>query len=324
MEYKINFNEWGSMFSVPQSVVDKHLKLANETQLKVILYILKNSHSLPQVEEISENLSININEVENAINFWIDRKILYQNIFETEEVKVKVSKPVKVQHKHDVKPDPHFVAMRLREDKNLAGLLDDAQLALSKTLSSADISTLVYLYDTNGLPCEVILLMIHYCVSVGKGNMHSIEKMGLEWADEEIFSLEQAEDKIKELSSRDNSWMVISRLFKLKNASKPTKKQLEYAHTWLNVWKFSKEMINEAYERCINAKNELSMSYINAILKKLYEKNIKTISQLKEYEQSTFDKRKAKSAKTKEKGSVYSSDSASYNLDEYEKKSLFD
>ena len=43
MSYTIDLGQWNSIFAVPASVVDNHIKLATEAQLKVLLYILRNS-----------------------------------------------------------------------------------------------------------------------------------------------------------------------------------------------------------------------------------------------------------------------------------------
>ena len=43
MSYHINLGQWNSVFAVPASLVDQHIKLASEAQLKVLLYILRHS-----------------------------------------------------------------------------------------------------------------------------------------------------------------------------------------------------------------------------------------------------------------------------------------
>lgn len=324
MDYKINFNEWGSMFSIPASLVDNHIKICSDSQLKVILYILSHSNTQLKIEDISEYLSINENEVENAISFWIDRNILYTDEvlpIKNETTEVKPSKPVK-KVTTITKPDSRYISNILRTDKNLALLLDEAQNVLKKTLSPSDMSTLVYLYDSHGLPCDVLILLMHYCSSVNKANIRQIEKIGLLWSEEQIYSLEAAEEKIKIMTDTDTAWNKVSKCFGIKNISKPTKNQLRFANTWINEWNFSMQMINEAYERCVDKKSVYDMSYINAILKRWNEKGIKTLEQLKKSEENGNFK-KSKNSK-KNKGSVYDPKKATYDLSKYENKSIFD
>ena len=43
MEYQVNIGYWGNLFAVPTTVVDHFSRLASETQLKVLLYLLRNA-----------------------------------------------------------------------------------------------------------------------------------------------------------------------------------------------------------------------------------------------------------------------------------------
>ena len=80
------------------------------------------------------------------------------------------------------KPDYVFTAQRLAVDEELKILVQEAQSALGKTLSNSDTSTLLMLKDTCGLHLDVILMLIHYCISIDKGNMRTVEKIGVERA----------------------------------------------------------------------------------------------------------------------------------------------
>ena len=87
------------------------------------------------------------------------------------------------------------------------------------------------------------------------------------------------------------------------------------------TWGFNDEMITEAYERCVNTKGEYNIKYINAILKRWYEKRIFSLDELSKEENAS--KKTAKS-KTSSKGSVFTADNASFDITQYEKQSLFD
>ena len=80
-------------------------------------------------------------------------------------------------------------------------------------------------------------------------------------------------------------------------------------------------MIVEAYERCVDTKGVYNIKYINAILKKWYEKRIFSLDDLNKAESAS---KKAAKSKPSAKGSVFSADSASFDLSKYEKQSLFD
>ena len=88
-----------------------------------------------------------------------------------------------------------FTAQRLAVDEELKILVNEAQTALGKTLSNSDVSTLLMLKDTCGLPLDVILMLIQYCISIDKGNMRTIQNKGIAWADEGITSVEALKKK---------------------------------------------------------------------------------------------------------------------------------
>ncbi len=328
MSYKINLGAWGSVFAVPSTLVDSHLKLATESQLKVLLYILRHSDSDNSVEEIAKAVSVHPDEVKNAVDFWIERGLVASSdsglVASADDDEMKISQPSEINEEKKKprpisraqRPDSMFVARRLTEDKALAMLMDEAQIALSKPLSSGDTATLVMLHDTDGLPCEVLALLINYCASIGKGNMRAIERMGIAWASEGIFSIELAEAKITSLSQSNNAWLRVSKLFGLKNQGTPTKTQLAFADCWCNEWNFSDDMMYEAYERCVNTKGEFNIKYINGILSKWYTASIFNLDDLA--------KADATSAKAKKKA-VKKDDErhASYDLETFESKSLF-
>ncbi len=330
MSYNINLGSWGSVFAVPSALVDSHLKIATESQLKVLLYILRNSGVDNSVESISKAVSVHEDEVKNALSFWIERGLVAKsdNTLSVPENKaettVQTTQEVDSQPKvkpramsRAQRPDSMFVARRLSEDTSLAWLMDEAQIALSKPLSSGDTATLVMLHDTDGLPCEVLALLINYCVSIGKGNMRTVERLGIQWASEGILTVEDAERKIIKLSQSSTAWERVSRIFGLKNIGSPTKTQLLLADCWCNEWNFSDDMILEAYERCVDIKGEYNIKYINGILSKWYQSSIFNLDDLK--------KADASASKTKAKKTAKESTErhASYDLDTFESKSLF-
>ena len=177
-------------------------------------------------------------------------------------------------------------------------------------LSNSDIATLLMLKDTCGLPLDVIIMLIQYCISIDKGNMRAIEKIGIGWADEGIDTLEAADDKILRVKQMNKNFSVVSSAFGLKNAGSPTKKQLEYSEKWVAEWKFSHEMLREAYERCVDSKGAMKFSYIDGILKRWNSNGIKNKIELERFESS-----QNKNTGTRK---------TSYNIDELDKIDTLD
>ena len=339
MSYQISLGSWGSVFAVPSSVVDQHIKIASETQLKVLLYLLRHSDESLDDHQLSESLRISPEEVKNAVSFWIERGLLSEHedtLLPATPVQASVvsaptpstEQPRPKKHRTTVsraqRPDPLFVAKLLKEDRNLAGLLEEAQIALKKPLSSGDTGTLVMLYDSFGLPCEVIAMLLNYLAASGNADMRAVERYGIRWSDEGIKTVTDAEIALDRMARSKEAWGRVSSLLGIRNIGRPTKAQMENADRWLNTWQFSNEMITEAYERCVNTKGEYSMSYINAILKRWYAKGIKSLDTLQMEESASKKKPKTDRKGKSGKGSVYSVENASFNVQKYEDDSLFD
>lgn len=208
------------------------------------------------------------------------------------------------------KPDYVFTSQRLAVDEELKILVGEAQTALGKVLSNSDISTLLMLKDTCGLPLDVIIMLIQYCISIDKGNMRAIEKIGIGWADEGIDTLEAADDKIRRVKQMNKNFSIVSSAFGLKNVGSPTKKQLEYSEKWVGEWKFSPEMLREAYERCVDSKGAMKFSYIDGILKRWNSNGIRNKKELEKFESSPDKKNSTRKT--------------SYNIDELDKIDTLD
>jgi len=337
MSYSINLGQWNHVFAVPASVADQHLKLATEAQLKVLLYLLCHAGENVSDEQLSKATASSVEEVTNAVEFWINRGVLTRNgdelspsqsTVDPSAVQVHVSDTPKntAQEHHTavsraVRPDTAFVAALLREDKNLAGLLEEAQSVMQKPLSPGDTATLVMLNSTFGIPCEVLAMLLHYVASVGSANMRTVERIGIQWSDAGVYTVEAAELEIERMTHSREAWGRVSSLLGLHHTGRPTKAQLVNADRWLNEWSFNDEMILEAYERCVDVKGEYNMSYINAILKRWFEQRILSLDALRESEVKPAVK---KTKKNPSKGSVFSAEGASFDLAQYEKQSLFD
>lgn len=339
MSYTINLGQWNGIFAVPTSVVDNHIKLASEAHLKVLLYLLRHSGKEVFDDELSKALNISAEEAANAVSFWIERDLLTSTdtaltpsairadaLSAAVDIAPKPSEPQKKPHtviSRAQRPDPSYVASRLKEDTNLAGLMEHAQSEMKKPLSPGDMSTLVMLYDSYGMPCDVIAMLITYLSSSGDANMRQIEKICTRWSDDGIKTTEEAEKEIGRLDDSKNAWGKVSSLLGIRNIGRPTKAQMEHAYRWLYTWSFNDEMITEAYERCVNTKGEYNIRYINGILQKWFEKNIKSLDRL--HEEEAQSKKKPRAGKTSSnKGSVFSVEGASFDINKFEDDSLFD
>ena len=312
MSVTINLGAWRSVFAVPSQIVDEGLKYSDGVKLKVLLYVLRHADGELEYKAISQGTGVNVTDIPEALDYWVSLGILHKDgslyappkaeappvpaaepepVIEPEPRQEEVSKPRFTVAKPQ-KPDYVFTAQQLAVDEELKYLVSEAQSALGKVLSNADVSTLLMLKDTCGLPLDVILMLIHYAVSIDKGNMRTIEKLGVSWADDGVNSVEAADNKIRLATQRTKCYSIVATAFGLKNAGSPSKKQLDYCSTWVTEWKFSSEMLREAYERCVDAKGEMKFNYIDGILRRWHANGIRNLKELRESEQKKTAEKK--------------------------------
>lgn len=338
MSYNLNLGAWGSVFAVPSAVVDQHLKIASAYQLKVLLYLLKNNNAPLSDENIAEALSMHPDDVKDSLSFWVERKVISVNNGEITPAKAEaiadeslsvVTVPAEEEPKRAkrlmsraVRPEPGYVIKRLGSDAELAMLMDETQRIFGRVISNSEAATLVMLHDTDGLPVDVIIMLLQYCMDNNKGTMRYVEKIGIEWGSEGINTVSLAEEKIRTVTETYSYFNKIATTFGMKNVGSPTKKQLTLANQWVGTWSFSDDMLRLAYERCVDTKGELNMDYINGILKKWYMAGWKNPDDV---EADTADTSKKKPvAKTAKKSKQALETDASYDIEAYEKKSIFD
>lgn len=307
MSINIDLGAWNSIFAVPSKVVDEGLKFSDGVKLKVLLFVLRNAGRSVDDTEISKATGVNVTDIPEALDYWVSMGVFnrIENTFtpvknneefvpapqtcvQTEQSpKENAEEPQKhFTATRPQKPDFVFTAQRLAVDEELKMLVEETQTTLGKVLSNSDIATLLMLKDTCGLPLDVIFMLIHYCASIDKGNIRTIENIGIQWANDGVYSLEAADNKIKQIQKTTANFSIVSKAFGLKNVGSPTKKQLEYGDKWVSEWKFSPEMLREAYERCVDTKGTMNLRYIDGILKRWNASNLHTLDELHKYEKS--------------------------------------
>lgn len=174
------------------------------------------------------------------------------------------------------KPDSVEVAQRIAQDDGFAILVDETEKILGRPLTNNDTSTLLLLHDSDGLPYEVITMILYFAKAENKMKMKYIEALGREWGDSGIDTIEKAEEKINDIMLAKESWSIACSAFGLKNNTTPTKKQAEYADIWINKWGYDEPMLHTAYETCMNSRGEFNLNYINGIIRKWHSEGILT------------------------------------------------
>lgn len=276
------------MFGVPCIVADNFLKLADEAQIKVLLYLLRNSDRAVSTEDISANTGVSVQQVSDAVLFWQQVNVLSQDVSFVVPTPVQpvIEQPavaeipqVKTtpQTVNTVPPkktmiSPSEISAVVTNDSNIAELFKIAESLLG-TLNHAMQNSLIWMFNYLGLKKEVILILISNCIDINKTNPSYIEKIASEWAEKEINTLEAATAELEKINNSRLFTSEIKRIFELRQ--NPTANQQKFIAQWQSA-DFSIELIHLAYEKTVEQINKVSFEYINKILLTWKENGYKT------------------------------------------------
>ncbi|MBP5166651.1 MAG: DnaD domain protein [Oscillospiraceae bacterium] len=171
-------------------------------------------------------------------------------------------------------------------DPAFASLISEVQQRLGKMLTGADLMILFGIYDYLGLPAEVILILLSYCIEeqerrLGEGRkptMRMVEKEAYFWARSDIFTLDAAEEYIKRKNERRKNSYEIRNLLGIKNRQLSTTEE-KYIMSWLEMG-FSSQAIAMAYDRTVLNKKELVWPYMNRIMESWHKKGLHSVSEI--------------------------------------------
>ena len=306
MEYQWNPAVLGEVFAVPAAVVDDHIKMAGSAQLKVLLWMLREGKGIFDPARCSAAIGLSPADCSDALQYWFATGIFLPAGMPLPEKAPGLSspavpasrpadKPPAAARPKPVKPSMKEVIARQKESGEFAYLLETASARLGRPVSQGDMETLLYLYDTAGLPVEVILMVIEYAVAEGKYHMRYIEKVALDWADREITTIAAAEQYLCSLERRKQAWGTVSALLGITQS--PTVAQSDAAERWVYDWQVNEGLLRLAYERCREATGKFNSSYMDKILEHWRMDGVDTVEKALAEQEKKAGKRKGKTVK---------------------------
>ncbi|MDA3846712.1 MAG: DnaD domain protein [Vallitaleaceae bacterium] len=194
---------------------------------------------------------------------------------------------------------------------------------LGKNLTETDLRTLFSLHDWIGLPFEVIEILLEYCVSNNHRNLRYIEKVALDWADNDINTIEKATYRTKTSSKQ---YFTIFKALGIPNRN-PVQFEIDMMNGWLKA--FDIELILEACDRTIKQTNTGSLKYTDTILSKWTKENVKLYSDIERLDKSfiagkeSTKKLSGNNSTTGKKVNRFSNyNQRDYDFDDLEKKAI--
>ena len=178
------------------------------------------------------------------------------------------------------------VAGKLEESGEFRRLTGEVERKLGKRLTTADLATLLGLYDYLGLPADVIYLLVCHCAErtaarLGEGRrptLRQIEREGYAWARRGIDSQAAAAEYLSRLARREGALPGCMQALRLGDRL-PSASEEKYLLQW-QEWGFSPEAAALAYDKTVLKCHEFKWSYCNGILRRWHEAGLHSADEI--------------------------------------------
>lgn len=281
-------NNYFSFVPIYNLFIEKYMIKSNPSFVVIYIYILKKSINSEDInlEDLSKELNILASDIIKALEYWQSQNIIsYKQInnkvevifFEIKEQNLQNNgdKKQELDNKDKTYTDEEVTIYSQKEE--IQQLFRLAEKKLAKTLTYQDRKILIALYENYGMSLEILAILFTYCIENRKNNLNYIEKVAIDWCENNIDSLEKVETYLKVYNS---DFKTIMKFFGILNRA-PIKKEEDFMKKWILDYKMPMSVIEEACVRTIVRTGKASFEYATSILKGWKEKNVKSLEDIK-------------------------------------------
>lgn len=316
------YNKYNRYTPVSNIFIDRFMPKARGEYIKVYLLGLKYCLSGElgvSSDMISSKLQLLESDVLNAWNYWSE-----QGLIKMKPIDSKGNYSIEFIDISSLEEDNNENINILEELNNnsLKDMLHDIEKLLGRSLSPKEITMYLSWHKDFNFSPELILLLIQYCALKGKVDYRYIEKIALSWHDSNINNVNDAQIFIKK---HEDNWIKIRKILNYLgiNNSDVMKPQEKLLLKWINVYKFSLDVIYKACDITFERINKADFKYIDAILNNWFKDDLRSVEDIeKKDKQKSIYKHKSSYKNSRQKDSFTNYHQRSYNFTELEKKLL--
>lgn len=286
MELKWNYGQ--GVLVLPASALGVN---ASPTQLHVLLWLASDPSLIEKHAQLAKLADTTKSEVANAIAFWQDADVICAG--KTAEGAKTPAK--KVQEKQESKSEKKLLpradelptysttemADMLERRESLRVLVDESQNIVGKIFNAHELNILFGLVDYLNLDEEYILILLAHCKRIEIKSMRQVEKYAISLIDQGVTTAEALDEQVKLLEDRRTLEGKVRSMFGIQRRAL-TSKESKMLNAWIK-YGYGEDVIRQAYEITVNATQEPSMPYANAILEKWNSEGLKTAEEIDTY-----------------------------------------
>lgn len=201
---------------------------------------------------------------------------------------------------------------RLTKDKTLQNLLTVIESYMERPLKPGDIQLVVFLCKDLLFSDELIMYLFEYCISRGKHHCNYIEKVAIQWKEEGITTVEQAEESANRYNRDFNA---ISKAFGL--GRMPAAMEQKFIQHWIRDFGFDTPILVEACNRTILQIKKPDFKYADSILEKWHKNGVHTMEDITALDTSFKHAKQNKSSTPKTNNKFNSYPQRNYSAKDY-------
>ena len=318
MEFRLNLTLAGGFFAVPNDIVDKHMNLCTEKQLKTLLLMLRSPEQTATAEQIAQKLKIASADAQDHLLYWTEQGVISlcskatakadspqlnstvqpQKAASEQAATTQHAAPTgqKITSNAHVRLSAADINRMAQKDSNVALLLQETQLLMGRELTPSQTSLVMELYSEYGLSPQYIFTLITYCVSNGKRNMNYIGSVAAGWMEKGITTVEQAEAEICRLQESHSREAQVKSIIGIRDRNLSTS-QKAHVTRWFEEYNMSTDMIRLAFDKMVDNTGKVSFPYMDKMMLNWHSQGLSTP------EQVALADQKRKAAKPEEKTS---------------------
>ena len=249
---------------IPRTALERCLREANESQIKIYLYLLENGKQSPTVSSIADYFNYSEQDVKRALRFW--------------GTKTRSDKTVNTLQGGNVvefsgrAPYSKEKIAELMGKPDVAQLLFVAEQYMGRPIKPDEVSSILYIYDELGFAADLIDYLLEYCISNNKRSMRLIESTAVSWKESGVTTLAAARKLTKHVPKEMKA--VMEELGFPKD-HQPVEAEIAFVRRWTERYGYGMDIIGEACRRTVLATGKPSIRYANGILKQWHDLDVK-------------------------------------------------
>lgn len=283
---KLNFRQ--DVLVLPATVLSC-CETADAVSMRVLLWLASDLSLAQKPRQLAKLAGCKEKELRDVLDFWTEQGVLCADSLQDDSVAVMATPAAAPTGAQEPKTEKRTLVRRadtlptytsteladmIEKRQGMRELIDEAQQILGKMFNPAEVNILVGMVDYLGMDEDCILLLLAHCKNLGKTNLRAIEKYAYSLVDVGVTDSAALEERIHHLEMMHTFEGEVRALFGMKSRALSAKEKRMLA-AW-NEHGYDIEIVKRAYEITVNATNEASPAYANAILERWYSEGLLT------------------------------------------------